>query len=227
MAASSQTAALGRRRPASQRPAAPGAGSALGVASLCVLALLLTWVLAELVPAVRLRDATLLHDFVVLNSPSIEAVANFLIDLVGPVLVVIWSIALVAVASYRGRPRTAIAVAAVMALAPLSADRLKPLLAHRHVHIGSAHVGAASFPSGHTTAALALVLCALLVVPPRQRVVIAVLGGGFALAVGAALLVLHAHMPSDVLGGYLLAALWVALAVAALRACERRWPRRA
>ena len=30
--------------------------------------------------------------------------------------------------------------------------------------------------------------------------------------------------PSDVVGGYLLAGLWMALAVAGLRAAERRWP---
>jgi membrane-associated phospholipid phosphatase len=31
-------------------------------------------------------------------------------------------------------------------------------------------------------------------------------------------------MPSDVLGGYLVASCWAALAVAALRLAERRWP---
>ncbi len=36
------------------------------------------------------------------------------------------------------------------------------------------------------------------------------------LAVGVALLILAWHMPSDVLGGYLLGALWIALAVAGL-----------
>ena len=49
----------------------------------------------------------------------------------------------------------------------------------------------------------------------------------FAVAVGCALLILAWHMPSDVLGGYLVAALWTALAVAALRAADRRWPPRA
>jgi len=39
-------------------------------------------------------------------------------------------------------------------------------------------------------------------------------------------LILAWHMPSDVLGGYLVAALWTALAVAALRAADRRWPAR-
>ena len=53
------------------------------------------------------------------------------------------------------------------------------------------------------------------------------IGAVFAVAVGCALLILAWHMPSDVLGGYLVAALWTALAVAALRAADRRWPPRA
>ena len=46
--------------------------------------------------------------------------------------------------------------------------------------------------------------------------------GLFALAVGCALLILAWHMPSDVLGGYLVAVLWMALAVAGLRAWTAR-----
>ena len=49
-----------------------------------------------------------------------------------------------------------------------------------------------------------------------MRPVLAVLGVIFALVVGLALLILAWHMPSDVLGGYLLATLWASLAVAAL-----------
>ena len=44
----------------------------------------------------------------------------------------------------------------------------------------------------------------------------------FMLAVGVALLIRVWHMPSDVLGGYLLGTLWIALAVSCLRAAERR-----
>jgi membrane-associated phospholipid phosphatase len=127
----------------------------------------------------------------------------------------------------RERPRVALAVAMVMALAPLSAELLKPLLAHPHASIGATQVvNAASWPSGHSTAAAALALCAVLVSPARLRPLIGALGGLFVLAVGAALLIRAWHMPSDVLGGYLLAALWMALAVAALRASQRRWPAR-
>ncbi len=76
---------------------------------------------------------------------------------------------LVAVALARERPRVALAVVLVMALAPLSSETLKPLLAHPHVQIGTLHIDAASWPSGHSTAALALALCAVLVAPARLR----------------------------------------------------------
>ena len=111
-----------------------------------------------------------------------------------------------------------------MALAPLTADALKPLLAHPHVQIGTIDINAASWPSGHSAAALALALSAVLVAPARMRLLVAGLGGAFAAAVGCSLLILAWHMPSDVFGGYLVAALWMALALAGLGAAERRWP---
>src|SRR5271167_294266 len=75
--------------------------------------------------------------------------------------------------------------------------------------------------STSATAALALVLCAVLVSPRELRPLIAAVGAVFALAVGGALLILAWHMPSDVIGGYLTATLWAALALAALRAGGR------
>ena len=53
---------------------------------------------------------------------------------------------------------------------------------------------------------------------------VAVVAGAYVLAASVALLVLAWHMPSDVLGGILLASLWMALAVAGLRASERAFP---
>lgn len=212
--------------PLSGRSRAPGAGRALGVAGLCLLGLAAVWLVAQLVPAAHVRDALTLRDFTLLSHPHVDRVANLLIDLLEPLLFVVWGAALVAVALARGRPRVAVAVALVMALAPFTAETLKPLLAHPHVHMGAAHIGAASWPSGHSTAALTVVLCAVLVAPARRRPLVATLGAIYALAVGCSLLILAWHMPSDVLGGYLVATLWMALAVASLRFADRRWPRR-
>jgi membrane-associated phospholipid phosphatase len=201
-----------------------GAGRPLGIAGLCLLALGLIWVIATHVPAAHLRDALTLHDFTLLSRPHVDTAARFVIHLLKPVLFVIWGVALVAVALARERPRVALAIVAVMSLAPLTSEILKPLMAHPHLQVGEAHVGPASWPSGHSTAALALALSAVLVSPARMRPVVVIVGAAFAIAVGCALLILAAHMPSDVLGGYLVAILWTALAVAGLRAAERRWP---
>ena len=203
-----------------------GAGRPLGLAALCLLALGLVWALANLVPAAHIRDAVVLHDLTLLNRSSVESAGNTLLNLLEPVRFIVWGALLAAIALARGRPRVALAVVAVLAFAPLTAETLKPLLAHEHAAVGGTRIGAASWPSGHATAALALVLCAVLVAPARLRPLVAVLGALFAAAVGVALLILAWHMPSDVLGGYLVATLWCVFAVAALRAAERRWPSR-
>ena len=66
-----------------------------------------------------------------------------------------------------------------------------------------------------------MTLCALLVASPRWRPAVAAVGGVFTVAVGFSLLTLAWHMPSDVIGGFLLAALWVSAAVAVLARVER------
>jgi membrane-associated phospholipid phosphatase len=178
----------------------------------------LTWILAELVPAIRLKDAVVFYDATRLDHPPVGALGEVLLALLDPPLFVLWGLLLVLVALRAGRRRLALAVALVLALAPLSAELLKPLLAHQHDWVGGAkHLGPASWPSGHATAATTLVMCVALVVPVRRRRAALAAGAAFALAVGAALVLLARHVPSDVLGGYLLATLWVALAVAILR----------
>ncbi len=197
---------------------------ALRGAGLCVLGLAATWVLANLVPVLHWRDAVALNDFTQLSHPRVDEVANTLLGLLNPLLYTLWALLLVAVAILRRRPRVALAVALVLPAAPLSAELLKPLLAHPHARVGYQWIGAASWPSGHATAAMTLVLCALLVAPRRLRPTVALLGSAFAIAVGVSLLLLAWHMPSDVLGGYLLAALFGSLALAALRVGEARRP---
>lgn len=194
---------------------------ALLVAGLCVVGLALTWVLAELVPITHVKDAVALYDFTRLNRPLVEAPANLLLDLLYPPFFAAWGLVLVAIALHRRLPWVALAVAIVLPLAPFSAELLKPLLAHHHDQIGPKYIVNASWPSGHATAALTLAWCALLVAPPARRTLVALLGGAFALAVGVSLLVLAWHMPSDVVGGYLLATFWAALAFLLLRTFER------
>lgn len=200
--------------------------SALAVAALCVLGLAAIWSVAELVPAAHLKDAVALYEFTTLSRPQVDSLTKFLLHLLDPSLFILWAVALIAIAFARDRPRVAVAVLAVLALAPLTAEELKPLLAHQHDSVGYVQINAASWPSGHSTAAAALALCAALVAPARLRTLVACLGALFVLAVGVSLLILAWHMPSDVLGGYLVASLWMALAVAGLRTAERLRPTR-
>jgi membrane-associated phospholipid phosphatase len=68
-----------------------------------------------------------------------------------------------------------------------------------------------SYPSGHTTssavaAGIAVVLGWTLLTSRRSRVVLAAVAGGWAVLVGVSRIALVAHWPSDVVGGWLLAA---------------------
>jgi len=218
------TAPALRGRGAPSRSAAGGPAGALALSAACVLALALVWCVAELVPAAQLKDAVLLSDLTRLDSGSIDWLASHLVHLLEPPEFILWGTALVALALARERPRTAAAVVALMALAPLTAETLKPLLAHPHLSVGGVYIGPASWPSGHSTAALALAFSVILVAPPRLRPIVSVLALAFAAAVGASLAILAWHMPSDVIGGYLVATFWAALVVACLRAAGRRWP---
>jgi hypothetical protein len=122
----------------------------------------------------------------------------------------------------------ALAIPALFVLTGFTTESLKQLLASPRVDewLGHAEIGAASWPSGHSTAAMTMALCAVLAAPPRLRPTIAALGGAFALAVAYAILTLGWHFPSDVFGGYLVAATYVLLGIAAVAAADRRWPTR-
>jgi membrane-associated phospholipid phosphatase len=198
------------------------------LAGLCIAALALVWAIAEHVGSVRLLDARILNDFGSIEGAQINSAAVRLLHLLEPAQFILWGIALVLFALGRGRPRIAVAIVVVLTLGPYSAELLKPLLAVPHVSVGETRsIGAASWPSGHATAATVLALSAVFVVPARRRPIALSLAAAFMLIVGVALLIRVWHMPSDVLGGYLLGILWAALAVAGVRGSERRWPSRA
>ena len=127
--------------------APPSPAAPLMLAAGCAAALALVWCLAELVPAVHLRDAIVLDHFTSLSGPGVNPALRTLLHLMDPSLYVLWGIALVALALARSRPRTALAIAVVLALAPLSAEVLKPLLSHGNDGYRGTQLGASSWPS--------------------------------------------------------------------------------
>ena len=197
-------------------------------AALSLLALALTWGIAAHVPAARLSDAAALRGFIGLDRPIVDTLSTGVLDLINPVFCTLFGLAAMAVAVHRGRRRLALAIPVILIGAVVSAEILKPLLAVPHAFIAPGHqVPGSSWPSGHSTAAMTMTLCALLVAAPRWRPAVAAVGGVLTLAVGFATLTLAWHMPSDVIGGFLLAGLWVSAAVAVLSRAEARASSRA
>lgn len=192
----------------------------------CLGALAITGVLAYLVPIAHWHDSATLQGFVALNEPQRTELIQRIAHLADPVPYGLAGLALAAWAAARRRPRTSAAVLAVLVLTGLTSQTLKPLLAQPRYDewLGGGQIAAASWPSGHATAAMTLALLAVLAAPPRWRPTAAAVGGAFAVAVSYAILALGWHFPSDVLGGYLVAGFWTALAGAALTGAARRWP---
>jgi len=69
-------------------------------------------------------------------------------------------------------------------------------------------LGPSSYPSGHAAVVAAVALAAVAVAPRPARPLAGALAAIVVATVGVALVVIHAHYPSDVLGGWLLALLW-------------------
>jgi len=200
-----------------RRPTVP-----LLVALACFLAFALTGLLALASPGVHERDAAMLHGFVALDGPRVHDAVDVLAHLADPLPYAAAGLAFALVALMRGLPWRAGAVVGLLVVTGVSTQVVKQLLAQPRfeVWLGGDQIGPAAWPSGHSTAAMTLALCAVLVAPPALRLLAAVCGGAFAAAVGYAVLVLAWHFPSDVLGGFLMAGGWTALAVAFLRVVE-------
>ena len=207
-----------------RRPTVP-----LLVALACLLAMALTGLLALASPGAQERDAAVLHGFVALDDRRVHNAVDVIAHLADPLPYLTVGAALIGWALLRGLRWRAASVAALLVVTGVSTQAAKHLLAQPRFEawLGGDQVDAAAWPSGHSTAAMTLALCAVLVAPPALRLAVAVLGGAFAAAVGYAVLVLAWHFPCDVLGGFLMAGTWTALAVAGLRVVEPRREQRA
>jgi membrane-associated phospholipid phosphatase len=204
------------------RRAAPFvAGAGAGIALLLVV-----WYAAFHVGFVRHLDQSILTGFGDLRQGHrVDSVANFIAGLCDPQPYVYFAAVPVIAALLRRRPLVALAIAAMLLGANVTTQLLKPLLAQPRPDAllgGSQPVAAASWPSGHATAAMSLAFAAVLAAPARWRGVAAAVGAAFAVAVSYSFLTLEWHYPSDVLGGFLVAATWTLFAIAAVLAVNTR-----
>lgn len=201
----------------------PTAATALAGALACLIALVAVGLGAAFSPAVQSVDANAAAGFVAAAPTGLGTLTTRIARLcdTGPYMVI--GLALVGVALLRGRLARAGAVGVLLVLTGLTTQTLKSTLGHpRAGDILGVDMG--SWPSGHSTAAMTIALCAVLVAPRALRGAVAVLGAAFALAVGLGVLVMEWHLATDVAGGYLVATGWMLVAVAALRMVERPAP---
>ncbi len=202
------------------RRAAPClAGAAAGVTLL-----VLTWFLAFHVGFFRHADESAFAGFTSLQDRAhVSALATFIANLCNPHPYIYLAAIPVVVALLRRRPGLALGIAAILVGANVTTELLKPMLAHARfgdVFGAGTEELPASWPSGHATASMSLALTAVLAAPPRWRPAVAALGTAFALAVSYSFLALGWHYPSDVVGGFLVAAVWTLLGAAALFAAQ-------
>jgi membrane-associated phospholipid phosphatase len=187
-------------------------------------AAVLLWAVAfETTRGIRL-DARALEDFMDAGRHGIGPLAEVVARFADPLPFALLSAAVLAIALAGGGVRLAAIVGAVLLGACLTTEVLKQVTADpRGVElVPFAHVAPAGWPSGHTTAATALALCLVAVVPDRLRPLAVAVGGAFALAVAISVLVVGSHFPSDVLGGFCVAAAWTLCGLAAARATRAR-----
>jgi membrane-associated phospholipid phosphatase len=184
------------------------------------------WLIAFHAPGGRVFDARALQAFAGVLRPPLTPTTAGIAVLADPIPFVIGGLLLVAIALGRKRWLMAAIVPVILLSANVCTQWLKPALTdQRTIKVdGIDHIYPGSWPSGHATAAMSLGLCLVLVVGPRLRPLAALAGAGYAIAVGYSLVSGGWHLPSDVLGGYLVAATSTLLGAAALAHLETRRP---
>jgi membrane-associated phospholipid phosphatase len=180
-------------------------------------------------PVARYVDAAALKGFLAFQGPLGENRAERLAELADPLPFLLGVAVLCLAGLLIGRFRHAVAAFLMLLGANVTTQLLKQLLAEPRSYetLGSSQVSDAAFPSGHATASMSLALAAVLVAPHAVRPVVAALGALYPVAVSYGFLSLGWHLPSDVVGGYLVATAWSLLALGGLRAAALAWPGRA
>ena len=202
---------------------------ALAAFAVCLAGFAATGAIALLVPVARAHDTATLNAFMALGHTRAAPLADAFARLVDPLGFLLFAVVFVAVALLRGRPRVALMVPVMMLLAIASAELLKPLIGASHDPswlTSHARLHDGSWPSGHVTAAMAVALGGVIAAPRSLRPAAAATGTVLAVGVSYSVLLLSWHLPSDVLGGLLLAAAWASAGVVLLSWADARWPAR-
>jgi membrane-associated phospholipid phosphatase len=209
------------------RPPTNRAGRfALASAAACAAGLVLVRLATVRTAGGRQRDDAMLHGFVGLARERIYSQLTDVALAVNPVPYAALGLVCIGVAVARGHRARALAVAVVIVGTGTTTQALKHVLVQdRSVDwLGANQIEGLSWPSGHGTAAMTIALCAVMVAPAAWRGAVALLGSAFAVVIAYATLALVWHYPSDVFAGFLVAGLWVFLALAVLARVEADAP---
>jgi len=203
--------------------------AALG-ACVCVALLAVVWFAAFHVGFLGRADESIYQQFGDLSARHgrIGSAAGHVVAPFDPNPYVYLVAAVLAVALLRKRPWAALAVGAIVLGANVTTELLKHIVASPRPGSlfpgGASPLPPASWPSGHSTAVMSLVLGAVIAAPARLRPAVTALGACLAIAVGYSVVATGMHYPSDVLGGFLVASTWALATVAALLGTERWRP---
>ena len=191
------------------------AGLAVGAAA--VAALGAVWLAAFHSPDLHALDGDVFARFRGLQDGPLEPVARAAAALVDTRPFALTGMLLIVVAYAQGRTRAALIAGAVLVGANVTTQGLKAAVTSPRFHpaLGDRQLIVESWPSGHATAAMAVVLVSIIVAPPSWRVFCAGLGAVYVTWAGASVMILGWHYPSDVAAGFLVATTWAALGVAA------------
>ena len=205
---------------------------ALIAAGLLVVVLLACWYAAFHDVTLARADAHAYFAFfsLSLDHRTLARLAQRVADLCLPSPYVYLAAVPVIIALLRRRWALAVGLLIMIPGAVLTSETLKPLLQAPRPALGvrspALVLGSqGSWPSGHATAAVILAMACLLASPARWRPYVAVAGTVFSLAVMYSVLSLGWHLPSDVLGGILVASIWTLVTVAAVLRVDGRYGR--
>jgi len=192
-------------------------GAGIGVVLLAI-----TWYAAHYIGFIKREDVKILAGFAMLHRPGLDRLTTFFANLCDPHRYIVLAAIPVIVALIRRRARVAVMIALVLLAANETTQLLKPLLIAPRDPVYWQPISAGSWPSGHATAAMSLALCSVIAAPPRWRPAVGAVMSAFAIVVAYSFLELGWHYPSDVFGGFLVAATWTLLGIAGLSVYDAR-----
>jgi hypothetical protein len=185
----------------------------------CAAAAVAVWAAAFHGQAASTADERALVGFLSLWQPRLSSPLRDLANLFNVWPFVAIAAGLVAIAVLRGPPLVAAAIGVILVGANLTTQLLEPLVAAPRP---GRLLASAAWPSGHATAAASVAPCLVLLAPLRHRPMVAAGAGTMLTATVYSILLLSWHRPTDVLGGMLVAGVWMFIGIAVLRAAEAR-----